>query len=104
MYLWLRILCVFFQTCKVISANMAAETEDDQISISSGGIFSDNASFIAPADATAANENDVKRPKFDISLIRNKQRRSEAFQKFKREAKKVCKDYLYVILTQIFYV
>jgi len=68
---------------------MSEESEDDQISICSGGIFSDNMSITSQSDVTSNDVPSATRPKVDLSLIRNKQKRSALYQKLKKEAKKV---------------
>ena len=68
---------------------MSEEAEDDRISICSGGIFSDNMSITTQHDASSADKPPATRPKVDLSLIRNKQKRSALYQKLKKERNKV---------------
>ena len=72
---------------------MDKDLDDDQISILSGGVFSDTASVLMPNDATNAQEKLLKR-KIDLSDIKNKKRRSALFSKLKKEEKKVCRRFI----------
>ena len=75
---------------------MSEETEDDQISICSGGIFSDNMSIVTQSDTRTGDRPTASRPKVDLTLIRNKQKRSALYQKLKKETQKV------VVLAKLF--
>ncbi|CAK8688940.1 ribosome production factor 1-like [Clavelina lepadiformis] len=63
------------------------EVDDDQVSICSGGVFSDIAS-VSSLDLTTSSSTDGNQLSWNISQIRNKQKRAAAYVKLRREQRK----------------
>ena len=70
--------------------SVSADLDDDQISICSGGVFSETASVVSQlSNASASNEANLPMSKIDLSQVGNKKRRSALYQKLRSEQKKV---------------
>lgn len=70
--------------------SLVLNLEDDQLSICSGGIFSETASVITQqSNESTVTETNASKSKIDLSQIGNKKRRTALYQKQRAEHKKV---------------